>query len=59
VNNCTAQVSKKSKKQDIIIFAADTFLGFQDFMAEALQGLLSHGDVPPSQEASKPVFGLD
>lgn len=59
VINCTAQVSKKSKKMDIIISAANMFLGLQDFTAEALQGLLSLGNVPPSQEASEPVLGPD
>ena len=35
VINCTAQVSKNSKKQDTIISAAEKFLGLQDFNAEA------------------------
>lgn len=52
-------MSKKSNKLDIIISAADTFLGLQDFAAETLQGLLSLGNIPPSQEASQPVLGPD
>ena len=51
VINCNAQVSKKLD----IISAADKFLGLQDLMAEALQGLLSPGYVPPSQDPSEPV----
>ena len=38
---------------------ADKFWGLQDFTAEALQGLLSLGNVPPSPEASEAVLGPD
>jgi hypothetical protein len=41
VINCTAQVSERSKLLEMIS-AAETFLGLQDFTAEALQVLLSH-----------------
>lgn len=59
VINCTAQVSNKSKNLDIIKSAANKFLRLQDFTAEALQGLLSLGNVPPSQEAYKSVLEPD
>lgn len=59
VINCTAQLSKKPKQLDIIIAAAERFLGLQDIPAEALQGLLSPENVPPSQDPSEPVYGPD
>ena len=59
VINRTAQMSKKPEQLDIIIAAAKKFLGLQDFPAEALQGLLSPENVPPSQDPSEPVYGLD
>ena len=31
VINCTAQMNKMSKKPDIIVYAAETFLGFPGF----------------------------
>lgn len=46
VINCTAQTNKKSKKLDIIVSAAERFLGLQELTAEALQGTLSE-DVSP------------
>lgn len=48
VINCTAQTNKKSKKLDIIVSAAERFLGLQELTAEALQGILSE-DVSPCQ----------
>ena len=55
VIHCTAQVSKKYKNLGIIS-AAEKFLGLKDFTTEVLQGLRI---VPPSQEASEPVFWTD
>lgn len=46
VINCTAQTNKKSKKLDIIVSAAERYLGLQELTAEALQGILSE-DVSP------------
>lgn len=46
VINCTAQTNKKSKKLDIIVSAAERFLGLQELTAEALQGILFE-DVSP------------
>ena len=48
VINCTAQVSKKSKKLDIIVAAAEKSLGFKDLTSKDLQGLLAPED-PTSQ----------
>lgn len=59
VINCTGHMSKNSRKLDIIISAAEKFLGLQDLTAEALQGLLSPGNVQPSQDPSGPVLGPD
>jgi hypothetical protein len=53
VIKCT---TKESKKLDMLISAAEKVLGLQYIMAETLQGLLSLGNVPPSQDPSQVVF---
>ena len=55
VVNCTAQVSKKSKKLDVVVVAAEKFLGLKDF---TLQEVLARED-PTSQiplEGSDPLY---
>ena len=53
VINGTAMVERKSRKIDIIVDAAERFLGLKHFSAE--DGVLSQA-VPPSQ-ALEPVKG--
>ena len=54
VINCTAQVSKKSKKLDIIVAVAEKFLGLKNFTSKDLQVVLAPED-PPSQVPLEPV----
>ncbi|KAK6328805.1 hypothetical protein J4Q44_G00007830 [Coregonus suidteri] len=58
VINCTAQFSKKSKKLDIIVAAAEKFLGLKDFTSEDLQGVLSPEDPPSQVQICKKFFYL-
>ena len=46
--NCTAQIEHKSQIIDVVVAAAEMFLGIQDFTSEELQGVL-RGGVPSSQ----------
>lgn len=49
-------MEKKSRKIDIIVSAAELFLGLKDLTSEELHGVLSRA-VPPSQ-APEPEQGI-
>jgi hypothetical protein len=55
VINCTAEMERKSQKIDVVVAAAEKFLGVGDLTSEELQGVLS-GSVPSSQVVG---LGLD
>ena len=48
VINCTAGMDQKSQKIEVVVAAAEKYLGVRDLTAEELQDVLS-GDVPSFQ----------
>ena len=42
VVNCTAEMECKSQRIDVVVAAAEKYLGVQDFTAEELQGVFNN-----------------
>ena len=49
VINCTAEMERKSQKIDVMVAAAEKYLGVRGFTAEELQGVLNESPVVPGR----------